>query len=125
MIACKFAGINGQCHVSACKKQLILKDKTYIVGQQDLNEIVMPTAESLYTGVAGREVMELLEAALKDLMVAADDNGGCYGCMHLDADEKCTSEQGREMCDCKTNNMWRWKHADHYEALKAQFSETT
>lgn len=125
MIACEFAGINGQCQVSTCKKQLIINDKTYIVGKQDLNEIVMPTTEPLCAGAAVREVMELLETALKDLMVAADDNGGCYGCIHLDADEKCTSEQGIEKCDCETNNMWRWRHADTYEALKAQFSEAT
>lgn len=50
------------------------------------------------------------DAAIRDLKIAADDNGGCYGCKWLDdATGKCTSELGREACDCKANNMWEWR----------------
>lgn len=63
------------------------------------------------------QLKELLRLALQDLKIAADDNGGCYGCTYLDENEKCTSVQGKIMCDCRTNNMWQWQHADKLKGL--------
>ena len=57
------------------------------------------------------ELIELLELSTDELKLCADDNGKCYGCKNLDfITDECIIESGPELCDCKTNNMWQWKH---------------
>lgn len=53
------------------------------------------------------------DAMLVDLKRAADDNGGCYGCKHLDPDtDRCSSEEYRMTCNTETNNCWQWRGTD-------------
>lgn len=79
------------------------------------NNNISPIADHLQQ--ENKKLHELVQLVLQDLKVAADDNGGCYGCAYLDENEKCTSVQGKIMCDCKTNNMWQWQHADKLKGL--------
>lgn len=48
--------------------------------------------------------------AIKQLKIAADENGGCWGCKWLDdMTEKCTNPEGMVYCNTRTNNMWEWR----------------
>lgn len=49
------------------------------------------------------------DALLVDLKKAADDNGRCYGCKHLDeATDHCGNEEYADTC-CLENNKWEWR----------------
>ena len=48
--------------------------------------------------------------AIKQLKIAADENGGCWGCKWFDdMTEKCTNPEGMVSCSTVTNNMWEWR----------------
>lgn len=48
--------------------------------------------------------------AIKQLKIAADENGGCWGCKWFDdMTEKCTNPEGVVSCNTRTNNMWEWR----------------
>lgn len=48
--------------------------------------------------------------AIKQLKIAADENGGCWGCKWFDdMTEKCTNPEGVVYCNTRTNNMWEWR----------------
>ena len=48
--------------------------------------------------------------AIKQLKIAADENGGCWGCKWFDdMTEKCTNPEGIVYCSTVTNNMWEWR----------------
>lgn len=48
--------------------------------------------------------------AIKQLKIAADENGGCWGCKWFDdMTEKCTNPEGMVSCNTVTNNMWEWR----------------
>lgn len=48
--------------------------------------------------------------AIKQLKIAADENGGCWGCKWFDdMTEKCTNSEGMVSCGTVTNNMWEWR----------------
>lgn len=48
--------------------------------------------------------------AVKQLKIAADENGGCWGCKWFDdMTEKCTNPEGMVSCSTVTNNMWEWR----------------
>lgn len=48
--------------------------------------------------------------AIKQLKIAADENGGCWGCKWFDdMTEKCTNPKGMASCSTVTNNMWEWR----------------
>lgn len=48
--------------------------------------------------------------AIKQLKIAADKNGGCWGCKWFDdMTEKCTNPEGMVYCNTRTNNMWEWR----------------
>lgn len=45
---------------------------------------------------------------IKQLKIAADENGGCWGCKWLDEiTEKCTNPEGMK-CNSNTNDMWEF-----------------
>ena len=48
--------------------------------------------------------------AIKQLKIAADENGECWGCKWFDdMTEKCTNPEGMVSCSTVTNNMWEWR----------------
>lgn len=48
--------------------------------------------------------------AIKQLKIAADENGECWGCKWFDdMTEKCTNPEGVVSCSTVTNNMWEWR----------------
>lgn len=48
--------------------------------------------------------------AIKQLKIAADEDGGCWGCKWFDdMTEKCTNPEGMVSCSTVTNNMWEWR----------------
>lgn len=49
------------------------------------------------------------DAMLVDLKKAADDNGRCYGCKHLDeVTDRCSDKEYAAAC-CLENNKWQWR----------------
>lgn len=64
----------------------------------------------LYAAEYIERLEKQLNLAIAGLKQAADGTGGCWGCKWLDEEtDKCTSPEGRLMCDTKANNMWEWK----------------
>lgn len=48
--------------------------------------------------------------AIKQLKIAADEIGGCWGCKWFDdMTEKCANLEGMVSCSTVTNNMWEWR----------------
>lgn len=48
--------------------------------------------------------------AIKQLKIAADEIGGCWGCKWFDdMTEKCANPEGMVSCSTVTNNMWEWR----------------
>lgn len=48
--------------------------------------------------------------AIKQLKIAADETGGCWGCKWFDdMTEKCTNPEGMVSCSTVTSNMWEWR----------------
>lgn len=48
--------------------------------------------------------------AIKQLKIAADENGECWGCKWFDdITEKCANPEGVVSCSTVTNNMWEWR----------------
>ena len=48
--------------------------------------------------------------AIKQLKIAADETGGCWGCKWFDdMTEKCTNPEGMVSCSTVTDNMWEWR----------------
>ena len=71
-----------------------------------------------------KDAIELVKLAVDELKKCADDNGECYGCHHLDLiTYKCSSGQGRVLCNCETNNMWTWKYVERLKELEEQNKE--
>ena len=87
---------------------IVTIDVDLINNTADLLEQLKAENEQLKANL--NSAIELIEFGIKDLKIAADDNGQCYGCIYLDLDnEECISEQGKIMCSLK-NNMWEWSH---------------
>lgn len=49
------------------------------------------------------------DCVIKQLKIAADENGGCWRCKWIDEiTEKCTNPEGMK-CNSNTNNMWEFR----------------
>lgn len=87
-------------YIDRLEKEIIDREESSIQAHSDLH----------YWRDKARDAEKERDLAIAGLKQAADDNGGCWGCKHLDeATDECTSPEGRLMCDTKTNNMWEWK----------------
>ena len=105
------AGLSDKPNMKEILKNVSVRLATYEGTELEPGEIEQLKQEN-------EELRELLKSAVNDLKTAVNNDASCYGCLNLDkATKKCTSKQGVESCNVKTNNMWQWQHDNKIKEL--------
>lgn len=108
---CQYRDVDGACDMVSIEEDAAIAIKELLTENQALRNAANGFKKQLESAEARAEKAEReRDYAIKQLKIAADENGGCWGCKWFDdMTEKCTNPEGMVSCSTVTNNMWEWR----------------
>lgn len=108
---CKYCDVDGACDLNNMCGDVAIAINELLVENQTLRNAANGFKKQLESAESRAEKAEReRDYAIKQLKIAADENGGCWGCKWFDdMTEKYTNPEGMVSCSTVTNNMWEWR----------------